>query len=101
MQIFPPGFWPTVALIGMVVFCVFGVDLLMGAKLMLTIGRVVNKKIEIDRIIMDALSGLKKASDKEYDLDHSLMHGWGRFVMSGLLFFGAALILINLLPRIH
>ena len=98
---FPAGFWPAVAMVGMVLFLVFGADLLFGSKLVTFLGRVANRKIQVDQLIIQALSNLKKASDKEFDMDKNLLYGWGRFVLSGLLFFGAALILINLLPRLH
>src|SRR3989338_5987502 len=98
---FPAGFWSTVALMGMVVFFVFGVDLLFGAKLMGSLSKIVNKKYQVDRTIENALIELKKVSDREFDLDSSLMRGWGRFVMSGLLFFGAVMIMGNILPKIR
>lgn len=97
---FPPGFWKMVAEIGMVVFFVLGVDLLVGSRLVTHMSRTMNKKFHVDQIVVHALEALKKNSDKEFDVDHSLLHGWGRFVMSGLLLFGGALILFSLLPRI-
>ena len=98
---FPPGFWPTVAMIGMVVFFVFGVDLLFGAKFISFMSQTVNKKVHIDQMVINALEELKKKSDREFDMESSLLKGWGRFVVSGLLIFGAALIFFNLLPRIR
>jgi len=97
---FPVGFWSTVALMGMILFFIFGVDLLFGAKLMRFLSKIVNKKYQVDRTIENALMELKRVSDREFDLDSSLMRGWGRFVMSGLLFFGAVMIMVNVLPRI-
>lgn len=98
---FPPGFWSTVATVGMVVFFIFGVDLLFGSKLVSALSRVVNKRYQVDQAVVQALQELKKMSDREFDMEHALLHGWGRFVMSGLLLFGAALILLNVLPRIR
>jgi hypothetical protein len=98
---FPPGFWSGVATLGMVIFVVFGVDLLFGAKLMAKISKMVNKRIQVDRMVIAALEELKKTSDREFDLEHSILRGWGRFVMSGLLFFGAALLLINVVPQLR
>ncbi len=98
---FPQGFWSTVATIGMVVFFVFGVDLLFGSKLISALSRVVNKKYQVDQVVVHALDELKKMSDREYDMERTLLHGWGRFVMSGLLLFGAAMILLNVLPRLQ
>ncbi len=97
-EFFPPGFWSTVCVIGMVVFFLFGVDLLFGAKVMIRISRTLDKKFHVDQAIMQALEDLKRRSDKEFNVDRSLMHGWGRFVMSGLLFFGALMILLNIMP---
>ena len=98
---FPPGFWRTVVMLGTTVFVVLGVDLLFGAKLVAFLSKFMNRKFQVDRLIVQALTELKQRSDKEFDVDHSLMHGWGRIVMSGVLIFGSALILTLLLPRLH
>ena len=97
---FPPGFWKTVAMSGMVVFFVLGADLLLGARLVVFLGKTCNKKFSVDAFLIKALAELKKTSDKEFDCESSLLHGWGRFVLSGLLFFGGAVILMSLLPRL-
>ena len=97
---FPPGFWRAVAMVGTIVFFVFGVDLLFGARFVSFLSNAVNRKFHVDQVVVQALTDLKKTSDKEFDVDHSLMHGWGRFVMSGLLIFGAAVILMLLLPHL-
>ena len=94
----PQGFWSTLALMGMAVFFVFGVDLIFGAKLIRSVNHMVNKRFHVDQAIVNALADLKKKSDREFDVDQSLTQGWGRFVMSGLLFFGAAMLLLNVIP---
>jgi hypothetical protein len=99
-EFFPQGFWPAVATIGMVLFLVFGLDLLFGAKLILGMSRVVNKKFQFDQIVVHALEELKKASDREYDMEGPLLKGWGRFVISGLLLFGALMLFLNVIPRL-
>ncbi len=101
MNFFPDGFWSTTALLGMIVFCVFGVDLLFGAKLISLLSKSANRKFHVDQNILNALRELKNVSDREFDVEHSLIRGWGRFVLSGLLFFGAVMIFINLLPIIR
>ncbi len=101
INIFPPGFWSTTALLGVVLFFVLGVDLLFGARLILSLSKTANRKFHIDQIIINALVELKKGSDREFDVELSLLHGWGRFVMGGLLFFSAFLIAVNLLPRLR
>jgi hypothetical protein len=85
----------------MIVFFVFGVDLMFGARLVRFLSETANRKFQVDQAIIHALHELKKASDREFDVDSSLIRGWGRFVVSGLLFFGAVMILVNLLPKIH
>jgi hypothetical protein len=97
---FPPGFWKTVATLGMIVFFAFGVDLLFGARFVSFISVTLNKKFHVDQAIVQALNDLKKKSDREFDVDRSIMHGWGRFVMGGLLIFGGAFVLLSLLPRL-
>ena len=97
---FPVGFWKTVAEIGMVVFFIFGVDLFLGARLVVFLSRICNRKFHVDQIVVQALAELKKTSDKEFDVEQSLLHGWGRIVMAGLLIFGGAIIMISLLPRL-
>jgi hypothetical protein len=97
---FPPGFWKTVAELGMLIFFIFGVDLLLGARLVRFLNGSLNKRFQVDQQIINALQDLKKRSDKEFDVDNSLMHGWGRLVMIGLLLFGAALIFLSVLPNL-
>ena len=96
----PSGFWSTMAFIGMLICLVFSIDLLLGAKLMRFLGLVVNRKYHVDQNISHALQELEKASDREYDLDATLLSGWGRVVMSGLLFVGAIMLLINVIPKV-
>lgn len=98
---FPQGFWPGVAMIGMVVFLVFGLDLLFGARLVLGMSRLVNRKFQFDQAMIHALERLKKASDREYDMEGPLLKGWGRFVMSGLLFFGASMLFVNVILKLR
>ena len=97
---FPAGFWPGVALAGTVIFLVFGIDLLFGAKFIRFLSTLANRKFQVDQVIVNALQGLKKVSDREYDVEHSLMYGWGRFVLSGVLFFSAIMVVVHLLPRL-
>lgn len=97
---FPAGFWYTVAMVGMCIFFVFGVDLLFGSKLVSLMSRLANKTFHFDQAVVSVLTELKKASDREVDVEKKLLQGWGRFVMSGLLLFGAGIILLNLLPRL-
>ena len=97
---FPPGFWKTVALLGMLLFFVLGVDLMLGARCIQSLNKFLNKKFHVDEAVVQALVEFKRKTDKEFDLDKSLMRGWGRFVMSGLLLFGGALILLALIPNL-
>ena len=99
-EFFPHGFWSSVVTLGMVVFIVFGVDLLFGARLMAVVSRILNKQFHVDRMIMNALQELKKTSDREFDVETSILRGWGRFVMSGLLIFGAVLLLTKVIPSL-
>ena len=98
---FPPGFWRTVATTGMVIFFVFGVDMFLGARMVMFLSKTVNRTFNVDRMLMQALTELKKTSDKEFDLDRSLMHGWGRIVMGGLLIFGGMILLLSVLPNLR
>jgi hypothetical protein len=98
---FPQGFWASLAAIGMVVFLVFGVDLLFGARLMSSVSRTLNRQFHVDEILMRALQELKRTSDREFDVETSILRGWGRFVMSGLLLFGAVLLLMNVIPALR
>ena len=98
---FPPGFWKTVAMSGTVVFFAMGVDLLFGARGMAFLGRMVNKKFHVDQIVVQALDTIKKNSDKEFDTERSLMGGWGRLLVSGVLIVGSAMMLILLVPKLH
>lgn len=97
---FPPGFWSTTAKIGMVVFIILGADLFFGAKLMSFLSSKVNRSFHVDKMILNALEELKNTSDKNFDVDKSLIQGWGRFVVGGMLFFGAGCIMLLLLPSL-
>ncbi len=97
---FPPGFWSATATVGMVVFFILGLDLFFGAKLMTFLSAKLNKSFQVDKMIMHALEDLKSSSDKSFDVDKSLIQGWGRFVMGGMLIFGAGSILLQLLPSL-
>ena len=97
---FPIGFWPSVAMVGVIICVVSAVDLMFGARLLRFLGNSVNKKYHVDKPIVSALEGLKKASDREFDVDSTLTRGWGRFVMSGFLLAGAVMLAINVLPKI-
>ena len=99
-EFFPEGFWKAVAMIGMMVFFVLGVDLLLGARLMIFLGRTLNRSFQVDQVIVKILTSLKHNSDRQYDMDRPMLNGWGRFVVSGILFFGAIIILMQLLPRL-
>jgi len=86
----PAGFWKTLAMMGMGVFFVLGVDMFLGARMVTFLSKTVNRKFNVDRMLVNALSELKRPATRNSDLDRSLMNGWGRFVMSGLLIFGGA-----------
>ena len=101
LSFFPPGFWKTVAMTGMIIFFVFGVDMCLGARMVMFLSKVANRTFNVDKVLMQALAELKKTSDKEFDLDRSLIHGWGRIVMGGLLLFGGAVVLMSVLPNLR
>ncbi len=98
VNFFPEGFWKTVAMIGMVLFFIFGLDVLLGARLVSFLNKVTGRRFHVDQAMVRALSDIKKTVDREYDVEHSMLRGWGRFVVSGSLFLGAALILLVLMP---
>ncbi len=97
---FPPGFWRAAVWLAMVVFTVLGVDMLFGSRLMLSMGRTMNKKIHIDQLVVNALAAFKDKSDREYDTEKSLLHGFGRIVVSAILFVSVFLMFSMLLPRL-
>ena len=95
---FPHGFWFGVAIFGMVSFLVFGVDLLVfKARMVSGLSRFVNKSFHVDQTVIRMLESLKRASDREFDMEQSLLGGWGRSVC-GVVLIGAAFLLYNLLP---
>ena len=100
VEFFPPGFWKAVAWAGMGVFFVLGADILLGSRLVIFMSRFMNLKFHFDQIVVKALSDLKKNSDKEFDVEAPMLKGWGRFIVSGVLFFGAAIMLVKLIPRL-
>jgi len=97
---FPHGFWMSVTMIGMVFFLLFGVDLLVfKARLVSGLSRYMNRSFHVDQMVIRMLEGLKRASDREFDMEPSLLGGWGRRVC-GIVLIGAAFLLYNLLPLI-
>ena len=97
---FPQGFWISVSIVGIVIFLLFGTDLLLfKARFSTSVGRLVNKSFHVDEIVIRTLEGLKKASDHEFNIENSLLGGWGRFVVGAVLI-GAAFLLYNLLPSL-
>ncbi len=95
---FPQGFWAGVAIVGIAIFIVFGTDLIFfKARFVTNVSRFVNKSFHVDEAVIRLLENLKKTSDRQFDVEHTLLHGWGRFVAGGVLI-GAAFVLFNLLP---
>ena len=98
---FPPGFWKMMVTSGAVVFFLLGVDLLLGAKALRWLGQTMNKKFHVDQVVVKGLAMLKQTSDKEFDTERSLMDGWGRFFISGLLLCCGVMMLMLLVPRLN
>ena len=98
---FPQGFWMNVAAIVMVAFLLFGVDLLIfKARLVTGLSRIVNKSFHVDQALIRMLEGIKRASDREYDMEQPLLRGWGRGACGAVLIGAAFLLLYNLLPSL-
>jgi hypothetical protein len=97
---FPPGFWRAAVWLAMAVFSVLGVDMLFGSRLMLFMSQTMNKKIHIDQMVVSALAAFKDKSDREFDTERSLLYGFGRVVVSGILFVSVFLMFSLLLPRL-
>jgi hypothetical protein len=100
-DLFPVGFWKMIATTGIFICFILALDLLMGAKLLTTLGRSMNKKFHVDQMVVKALEEIQKKSNLEYDTENSLTRGWGRFALSGVLFLGGAMMLMLLVPRLN
>jgi hypothetical protein len=100
-DLFPPGFWKTVASTGTFVCFFLALDLLLGARVLNFLGRTMNKKFHVDQIVVRALNELKRKSDTEFDTENGLTRGWGRFALSGVLLVGGTMMLFLLVPRLH
>ncbi len=93
----PQGFWLTVATVMMVIFIIFGIDLvLFKARIVSKVGRMLNKGFNVDKTLVRMLENLKSTSDHQYDVEPTLLNGPGRVVLGCALIVGA-LILFNLL----
>lgn len=97
---FPPGFWKVAVWLTMALFTVLALDMLFGSRLMLFMGRTMNKKIHIDQVVVNALAAFKNRSDREFDTEKSLLHGSGRMVVSAILFISVFLMFSLLLPKL-
>ena len=97
---FPHGFWPSVVMMGMALFLVFGLDLIFfKARMVSGLSQYMNKSFHVDQMVIRMLESLKRASDREFDTEPSLLRGWGRSVC-GVALIGAAFLLFNLLPSL-
>jgi len=97
---FPHGFWSGMAMLWMVIFFLFGVDLLLfRARFVSGLGHFVNKRVHVDQIVIRLLESFKKASDHEVDVEHALLGGRGRLLAGGVLIV-AAFLVYKLLPAL-
>ena len=92
------GFWKTMATSGMVIFFIFGLDLIFGGRLITFLNKFFNQRYDVDKDIVKTLKKFQEGTNKEFNTDRALMQGWGRFVMAGLLVFGGIFVLISVLP---
>ncbi len=72
-----------------------GLDLILGAKVLTWAGRVLNKSLAFDKVLIKAISNVKNLLDKEVSLDKAIFNAKIRFVM-GILIILLGGILYNL-----
>ena len=89
------------AISGMAIFFIFGVDLALGGRFIGFLNKFLNRRYDVDGAIANTLNKLKQGIDKEINTDSSLSTGWGRFVLSGLLIFGGLFMMLSVLPQIR
>ena len=88
------------ALGGVVLFCLVGLDLLIGGRAMNLLGRTFNKRFDFDRLVLTGLSSLRDGTEKKVmSLDDAMMKARARMFMGVMLLIPAALLVTLVLTR--
>lgn len=83
-----------------VLLVLVGIDLLLGAKGMVALGRLVNHKVDVDNAVMKGLADLRLQGEKEIvKLDEAAIRGRLRIFLALLLLVPAAMLFFVLFVR--
>ena len=90
----------TAAMGGVVLFCLVGVDLILGARLMNFLGRTFNKRFDLDKLILLALSGFRQGTEaKVMNVDEAMQKARARVFVGVLLLIPAFLLITFVVLR--
>ena len=89
-----------VAFGGVVFFCLVGLDILMGGRVMNLLGRTFNKRFDLDKIVLMGLTGFRDGSEKRVmNVDEAMQRTRARIFIGVLLLIPAVLLVAFVLVR--
>ena len=84
----------TIALGAVVFFCVVGLDLVLGAHGMKMLGKIFNRRIDLDSVVLMGLASLRKGTEHEIaDMDKKILQTRARVFVGILLLIPAGLLI--------
>ena len=90
----------SIALGGVVFFCLVGLDLLMGGHMMKMLGKIFNKRFDLDSIVVSGLSSLLKGTEtKMMNVDEAVQRARVRTFLGVLILTPAVLLVALVLTR--
>ena len=90
----------SIALGGVVLFCLVGIDLLIGGRMMNLLGKVFNKRFDVDSLVLTGLASFHKGSEKKMmNVDEAMQQSRARMFMGVMLLIPAVLLVVLVLTR--
>lgn len=80
-----------------VIGVIAGLDLILGAKIIMALKRLVDKAFDADKVIIKLSSAFRKTLDKGVNFDEAVISQAKSRLVLGVIFLGASLLMIALL----
>ena len=85
---------------GVVLFCLVGVDLILGARLMNLLGRTFNKRFDLDKLVLLVLTGFRQGTEaKVMNVDEAMQKARARVFVGVMLLIPAFLLITFVVSR--
>ena len=89
-----------VAFGGIIFFCLVGLDLILGGRTMAMLGKVFNKRFDLDSLVINGLSGFRQGTEKKMmNIDEAMLKARARVFIGALLLIPAVLLVILVVAR--